>query len=78
MSFRSDRRRDQASGRCAPLPVFCRWHSAGQIGENTRVSYDLAVWEGERPADDAAAGSEFEWIYPHYAAGQATGCLGMG
>ena len=51
-----------------PLPVFCRWRSAGQIGENTRVSYDLAVWEGERPADDAA-GSEFERLYAHYAGG---------
>ena len=33
------------------------------------MSCDLAVWEGERPADDAAADSEFERLYAHYIAG---------
>ena len=33
------------------------------------MSYDLAVWEGERPADDAAAGREFERLYAHYVGG---------
>jgi hypothetical protein len=26
------------------------------------MSYDLAVWDGERPADDAAAGVVFEQL----------------
>jgi hypothetical protein len=30
------------------------------------VSYDLAVWEGQRPADDEAAGVIFEELYAHY------------
>ncbi|MFJ9695445.1 hypothetical protein [Kitasatospora sp. NPDC101183] len=30
------------------------------------MSYDLAVWEGERPADDAAAGLRFEELYAEY------------
>jgi len=33
------------------------------------VSYDLAVWEGERPAGDAAAGREFERLWAHYVGG---------
>jgi hypothetical protein len=69
MSFRSDRRRDQAYGHDAPPLVFFGWRSAGRIGENTRVSYDLAVWEGERPAGDAVAGGEFERLYAHYIGG---------
>ncbi|MFE5923317.1 hypothetical protein [Streptomyces sp. NPDC056468] len=27
------------------------------------MSYDLAVWEGERPADDKAAGRAFTDLY---------------
>ncbi|MEU6424029.1 hypothetical protein [Streptomyces spiralis] len=30
------------------------------------MSYDLAVWEGERPADDKAAGRVFEDLYARY------------
>ncbi|MFE3074387.1 hypothetical protein [Streptomyces sp. NPDC059247] len=30
------------------------------------MSYDLAVWEGERPADDAAAGQCFTDLYGKY------------
>ncbi|NEA60385.1 hypothetical protein G3I60_41040 [Streptomyces sp. SID13666] len=30
------------------------------------MSYDLAVWEGERPADDAAAGRRFTALYDQY------------
>lgn len=30
------------------------------------MSYDLAVWEGEPPADDAAAGAEFKRLYRLY------------
>jgi hypothetical protein len=30
------------------------------------VSYDLAVWEGEPPADDAVAGRVFEQLYSKY------------
>ncbi|MFB7124097.1 hypothetical protein [Kitasatospora sp. NPDC056273] len=30
------------------------------------MSYDLAVWEGERPADDAAAGRCFDDLYERY------------
>jgi hypothetical protein len=30
------------------------------------VSYDLAVWEGDRPADDVAAGETFEQLYSRY------------
>lgn len=30
------------------------------------MSYDLAVWEGERPADDAAAGQRFTDLYDKY------------
>ncbi|MEU9605008.1 hypothetical protein [Streptomyces sp. NPDC048057] len=32
------------------------------------MSYDLAVWEGERPADDAAAGRCFDELYEKYVA----------
>lgn len=30
------------------------------------MSYDLAVWEGDRPANDFAAGAEFERLYDRY------------
>lgn len=30
------------------------------------MSYDLAVWEGDRPADDASAGEEFLRLYERY------------
>ncbi|MEV0935591.1 hypothetical protein ACIBMX_21785 [Streptomyces phaeochromogenes] len=30
------------------------------------MSYDLAVWEGERPADDKAAGRAFNDLYDRY------------
>ncbi|MER7934006.1 MULTISPECIES: hypothetical protein [unclassified Streptomyces] len=30
------------------------------------MSYDLAVWEGERPADDKAAARIFGDLYDHY------------
>lgn len=30
------------------------------------MSYDLAVWEGERPSDDAAAGRLFSDLYDQY------------
>lgn len=32
------------------------------------MSYDLAVWEGERPANDVAAAAEFERLYGRYIA----------
>jgi hypothetical protein len=31
------------------------------------MSYDIAVWEGEPPADDAAAQSTFRALYEQYA-----------
>ena len=30
------------------------------------MTYDLAVWEGERPSDDAAAAEAFEGLYRKY------------
>ena len=30
------------------------------------MSYDLAVWEGERPADDEVAGEAFSDLYERY------------
>ncbi|WP_063763923.1 hypothetical protein [Actinoplanes subtropicus] len=30
------------------------------------MSYDLAVWEGDRPANDAAAAAEFEALYARF------------
>ena len=30
------------------------------------MSYDLAVWEGDRPADDVAAAAEFQSLYERY------------
>ena len=32
------------------------------------VSYDLAVWEGDRPSDDGAAALEFQRLYDRYVA----------
>ncbi|MGC5285817.1 hypothetical protein [Micromonospora sp. DT231] len=34
------------------------------------MSYDLAVWEGEQPADDAAAGEVYDRLYATYAEGE--------
>jgi hypothetical protein len=30
------------------------------------VSYDLAIWDGDRPADDAAAYEEYEQLRERY------------
>jgi hypothetical protein len=30
------------------------------------VSYDLAVWEGDQPADDVSAGEEYIHLYDRY------------
>ncbi|MBZ4323223.1 hypothetical protein [Streptomyces huiliensis] len=35
------------------------------------MSYDLAVWEGERPPDDRAAGRTFSDLYNRYIDGEA-------
>ena len=40
--------------------------------EDIRVSYDLAVWEGERPASDFAALAEFKDLYQRYMAVSGT------
>ncbi|MFD7026550.1 hypothetical protein ACFWAR_00745 [Streptomyces sp. NPDC059917] len=37
------------------------------------MSYDLAVWEGERPSDDAAAGRCFTDLYDEYIAADGPG-----
>lgn len=34
------------------------------------MSYDLAVWEGERPADDKTAGQVFSNLYDRYLDGE--------
>ncbi|MFD3357829.1 hypothetical protein [Streptomyces fradiae] len=34
------------------------------------MSYDLAVWEGERPADDKTAGQVFSNLYDRYIDGE--------
>ncbi|MEU6673853.1 hypothetical protein [Streptomyces sp. NPDC046925] len=34
------------------------------------MSYDLAVWEGERPADDKTARRVFSDLYDHYLDGE--------
>jgi hypothetical protein len=39
------------------------------------MSYDLAVWEGERPADDRAAGRAFTDLYDRYVDTWSTGPL---
>lgn len=48
-------------------------HRAGRLGRVSvpreslaGMSYDLAVWEGERPADDKTAGRVFEDLYARY------------
>ncbi|MEW1721097.1 hypothetical protein [Streptomyces sp. NPDC093109] len=35
------------------------------------MSYDLAVWEGKRPADDKTAGQVFSELYDRYIDGEA-------
>ncbi|MGW8799942.1 hypothetical protein ACWGN9_23100 [Streptomyces sp. NPDC055775] len=35
------------------------------------MSYDLAVWEGDRPADDRAARQNFSDLYDRYLDGEA-------
>ena len=40
------------------------------FGRMAAMSYDLAVWEGDRPADDVAAAAEFERLYDRYIASQ--------
>ncbi|MGW0578396.1 hypothetical protein ACWD25_21040 [Streptomyces sp. NPDC002920] len=35
------------------------------------MSYDLAVWEGERPADDKTAGRVFDVLHDRYLDGEA-------
>ncbi|MEU5906114.1 hypothetical protein [Micromonospora sp. NPDC047527] len=34
------------------------------------MSYDLAVWEGELPADDGAAGVAYDQLYATYMEGE--------
>jgi len=34
------------------------------------MSYDLAVWEGDRPADDAAAHQQYRRLYDRYIGGK--------
>ena len=43
-------------------------YATGDCGvrENLGVPYDLAVWEGDRPANDSAAAAEFEALYERY------------
>ncbi|CAN5175523.1 hypothetical protein BH23ACT9_BH23ACT9_35210 [soil metagenome] len=36
------------------------------------MSYDIAVWEGDMPADDDAAAAAFEALYDHYVLGSGT------
>lgn len=36
------------------------------MGQNGAVSYDLAVWEGDRPADDVAAAAELQRLCQRY------------
>jgi hypothetical protein len=38
----------------------------GGLGILPDVTYDLAVWEGSQPADDAAAGTTFQQLYGQY------------
>jgi hypothetical protein len=37
-----------------------------RFGILARVSYDLAIWEGHQPADDAVAAEAFEELYRNY------------
>lgn len=37
------------------------------------MSYDLAVWGGERPADDKTAGRVFDVLYDRYLDGEVVG-----
>jgi hypothetical protein len=34
------------------------------------MSYDLAVWEGERPSDDATAGAQYESLMDQMESGE--------
>ena len=36
------------------------------------MSYDLAVWEGDTPADDRAADAEYQRLFDRYLEGDAT------
>jgi hypothetical protein len=36
------------------------------VRENLGMSYDLAVWEGDRPTNDAAAAAEFDALYARF------------
>ncbi|MFH8388027.1 hypothetical protein ACH4E7_45380 [Kitasatospora sp. NPDC018058] len=38
--------------------------------QNAFMSYDLAVWNGERPADDAAARAVFNDLYDEFMGGR--------
>ncbi|CAL9278328.1 hypothetical protein SUDANB5_06859 [Streptomyces sp. SudanB5_2050] len=38
------------------------------------MSYDLAVWEGERPADDKTARQFFRELYDRYIDGEVMTC----
>src|SRR3954454_22014879 len=56
-------------GRRRRRPTFVIWATEG-VGEVTNVgrycsgvSFDLAVWEGARPATDEAAATEFQRLY---------------
>ncbi|MEV5673820.1 hypothetical protein AB0L28_34320 [Streptomyces sp. NPDC052503] len=37
------------------------------------MSYDLAVWEGEKPADDKTAGRVFDDLYDRYVGNEVEG-----
>jgi hypothetical protein len=43
-----------------------RAQAALGVSKNPPMSYDLAVWEGDRPANDVAAAAEFEFLYGRY------------
>ncbi len=39
------------------------WKLSARVDRPPGMSYDLAVWEGEQPADDATAGRAYEQCY---------------
>jgi len=47
---------------------FCPRGGTGRLGgvRMRTMSYDLAVWEGDRPSDDKAAAEEFQRLYEQY------------
>ncbi|MEU4633083.1 hypothetical protein AB0F90_01535 [Micromonospora chalcea] len=47
-----------------------RGRDVGQYRQTAAMSYDLAVWEGEQPGDDAAAGEVYEQLYAAYIEGE--------